>query len=138
MYDRLLVAVDHSETTGRVVNAAREMAALSNGEVWVLHVREKEVVPRAGFLMPESAEEEQSMAEDAVRALRHADIKAHYEVRTAIHGQVAWEIVRAARAHDASIIMMGSRGRRDLTSLILGSAAQEVIRLSGRPVLVVR
>ena len=138
MYDRLLVAVDHSETTGRVVNAAREMAALSNGEVWVLHVREKDIVPCAGFLMPKSAEEGQSMEENAVRVLRHADIKAHYEVRTAIHGQVAWEIVRAARAHDASIIMMGSRRRRDLTSLILGSAAQEVIRLSGRPVLVVR
>jgi nucleotide-binding universal stress UspA family protein len=75
MYDRLLVAVDHSETAGRVVNAAREMAALSNGEVWVLHVREKEVVPRAGFLMLESAEEAQSTAggrrAGAVRRGRH-------------------------------------------------------------------
>jgi nucleotide-binding universal stress UspA family protein len=138
MYDRLLVAVDHSETAGRVVKAAREMAALSNGEVWVLHVREKEVVPGAGFLMLESVDEGQSTAEDGVPVLAEAGIKAHYEVRTAIHGQAAREIVRAARAHDAGIIVMGSRGRRDLTGLILGSAAHEVIRLSGRPVLVVR
>jgi nucleotide-binding universal stress UspA family protein len=138
MYDRLLVAVDHSETAGRVVNAAREMAALSNGEVWVLHVREKEVVPRAGFLMLESAQDAQSTAEGAVRVLHDASIKAHHEVRTAIHGQAAREIVRAARAHDAGIIVMGSRGRRDLTGLVLGSAAHEVIRLSRQPVLVVR
>lgn len=138
MYDRLLVALDHSETAGRAVNAARDMAALSNGEVWVLHVQEKEVVPSAGFLMLRSAEEAQSTVEDAVRVLRDAGIMAHHEVRTAIHGQATREIVRAARAHDAGIIVMGSRGRRDLTSLVLGSNAHEVIRLSGRSVLVVR
>jgi nucleotide-binding universal stress UspA family protein len=37
MYDRLLVAVDRSETSRRVVNAAREIAALSDGGLWVLH-----------------------------------------------------------------------------------------------------
>jgi nucleotide-binding universal stress UspA family protein len=54
------------------------------------------------------------------------------------HSETAGRVVNAARAHDASIIVMGSRGRSDLTSLILGSAAHEVIRLCGRPVLVVR
>jgi nucleotide-binding universal stress UspA family protein len=37
MYDRLLVAVDRLETSGRVVNVAREVAALSGGELWVVH-----------------------------------------------------------------------------------------------------
>jgi nucleotide-binding universal stress UspA family protein len=37
MYDRLLVAVDHLETSGRAINPAREIAALSDGEVWGLH-----------------------------------------------------------------------------------------------------
>lgn len=37
MYDRLLVAVDRLGTSGRVVNVAREIAELSDGEVWVLH-----------------------------------------------------------------------------------------------------
>jgi hypothetical protein len=38
MYDRLLVAVDRLEISGRVVNAAREIVALSDGELWVLYV----------------------------------------------------------------------------------------------------
>jgi nucleotide-binding universal stress UspA family protein len=138
MYDRLLVAVDHSETAGRVINAAREMAALSHGEVWMLHVREKQVTPRTGSALIEPEAEAQSLAEDAARVLRGAGIKAHSVVRSTIHGQAAREIVRAARAHDAGIIVMGSRGHRDLTGLVLGGAAHEVIRLSGRPVLVVR
>jgi nucleotide-binding universal stress UspA family protein len=46
--------------------------------------------------------------------------------------------VDAARAHDAGVIVMGSRGRSDLAGLVLGSTAHKVIHLSDRPVLVVR
>ena len=53
MYDRLLMAMDHSDVTERVINAARELASLSKGEVWVLHVREKEVMPRVGVFFVE-------------------------------------------------------------------------------------
>jgi nucleotide-binding universal stress UspA family protein len=34
------------------------------------------------------------------------------------HSETAGRVVNAARADDASIIVMGSRGRSDLTSLI--------------------
>jgi nucleotide-binding universal stress UspA family protein len=36
------------------------------------------------------------------------------------------------------VIVMGSRGRSDLTGLVLGSTAHKVIHLTDRPVLVVR
>ena len=36
MYDRLLVAVDQSEVSPRVIAAAKELASLSQGQVWVL------------------------------------------------------------------------------------------------------
>jgi nucleotide-binding universal stress UspA family protein len=67
-----------------------------------------------------------------------AGVKAHYEVRTTIYGQAGREIVDAARAHDAGVIVMGSRGRGDLAGLVLGSAAHKVIHFSDRPVLIVR
>jgi len=35
MYDRLLVAVDHSEVSPRVIAAAKDLALLSKGKVWV-------------------------------------------------------------------------------------------------------
>ena len=38
MYDRILVAVDHSELSDKAVLAARDLATLSHGEVWVLHL----------------------------------------------------------------------------------------------------
>ena len=138
MYDRILMAVDHSDAAERVINAAREMASLSNGEVWVLHLREMETMSRAGFVPIESGAEAQSIVEHAAKELHDSGVKAHYEVRNTIYGQAGREIVDAARAHDAGVIVMGSRGRSDLAGLVLGSTAHKVIHLSDRPVLVVR
>ena len=59
-------------------------------------------------------------------------------MRNTIYGQAGREIVDAARAHDAGVIVMGSRGRSDLAGLVLGSTAHKVIHLSDLPVLVVR
>ena len=48
MYDRILVAVDHSELSDKAVLAARDLATLSHGEVWVLHLREREIGFKTG------------------------------------------------------------------------------------------
>jgi nucleotide-binding universal stress UspA family protein len=138
MYDKILMAVDRSDATERVINAARGLASLADGEVWVLHAREKEVMPRGGFFTIESDTEAQSIVERSAQKLHDSGVKAHYEVRNTIYGQAAREIVDAARAHDAGVIVMGSKGRSDLAGLVLGSTAHKVIHLSDRPVMVVR
>jgi nucleotide-binding universal stress UspA family protein len=138
MYKSLLVAIDHSEITERVLGAARDLASLSNGEVWVLHLREREVMPRAGLVANESPDEAHAAVEAAVDELTKAGITAHGEVRNTIFGHAAREIVDDAKEHDAGVIVMGSRGRGDLAGLVLGSTAHKVIHLADRPVLVVR
>jgi nucleotide-binding universal stress UspA family protein len=52
------------------------------------------------------------------------------------HSELSDRAVLAAR--DIDIIVMGSRGRSDLTSFILGSTAHKVMHLADRPVLVIR
>jgi nucleotide-binding universal stress UspA family protein len=139
MYDRILVAVDHSEMSQRAVLAARDLAVLSKGEVWVLHLREREVGVKTGVLVPDegTAEANAAVAEN-VEVLTQAGVTAHGEVRNTIFGYAAREIVDDAREHDADVIVMGSRGRGDLAGLVLGSTAHKVIHLTDRPVLVVR
>jgi nucleotide-binding universal stress UspA family protein len=43
MYERILAAVDESQTAERVLAAAQELATLSNGEVIVLAGRARQV-----------------------------------------------------------------------------------------------
>jgi nucleotide-binding universal stress UspA family protein len=138
MYDKLLVAVDRSDAAERVVKAAREIALLSDGEVWLLHVREKEIMPRGGSFEIETEQEALSVVERTAQDLTDAGIKTHYEVRKELYGYAARAIVAAAQDYDAGIIVMGSRGHSDLVGLVLGSTAHKVIHLSDRPVLVVR
>jgi nucleotide-binding universal stress UspA family protein len=138
MYEKLLVAVDHSKITERVLAAARDLALLSSGEVWVLHLRELQAMPRAGVVPSESSDDAQANVDAAVAELSQAGIKAHGAVRSTLFGYAGREIVDDAKELDVGVIVMGSRGRGDLAGLLLGSTAHKVIHLADRPVLIVR
>jgi nucleotide-binding universal stress UspA family protein len=138
MYERILVALDHSAVTDRVVAAAKDLASLSKAKVWVLHLREREVIGRMGLVPAESDTEAMAAVDGAVKALIQAGVDAHAEVRETVFGHAAREILADAKQHDVNVIVMGSRGRGDLAGLVLGSTAHKVIHLADRPVLVVR
>jgi len=138
MYDRILVAVDHSEMSDRAVLAARDLATLSKGEVRVLHVREREIATKGVTVMDETADDANAAVAAAVEVLTQAGVKAQGVVGTTVYGFAAREIVGDAKDFDADVIVMGSRGRGDLVGIILGSTAHKVIHLTDRPVLVVR
>jgi nucleotide-binding universal stress UspA family protein len=139
MYDKILVAVDHSEMSDRALLAARDLALLSKGEVWVLHLREREIAVKTGMaMMDETESDANAKVSAAVEKLVDAGLKAHGEVRTTLFGYAARDIVDDAIEHDADVIVMGSRGRSDLAGFILGSTAHKVIHLTDRPVLIVR
>ena len=139
MYDKILVAVDHSEISDRAVLAARDLAVLSKGEVWLLHLREREVAVKTGMAMTaESASEANAAVSAAVEVLTQAGVKVHGDIRTTLLGYAAREIVDDAIEHDADLIVIGSRGRSNLVGFILGSTAHKVIHLTDRPVLIVR
>jgi nucleotide-binding universal stress UspA family protein len=139
MYEKILVAIDHSESTPHVLEAARGLASLSHGEVWVMHLREREPVGKTGLLTSsESSEAAGADVKSAVAALLEAGVTAHGVVRDTLFGHAAREIVAEAKDRGADVIVMGSRGRSDLPSLLLGSTAHKVIHLADRQVMVVR
>ena len=139
MYEKILVAVDHSEITPRVVDAARGLAALSHGEVWVIHLREREMMGKTGLMTSsESIEASGADVKSTVDALTQAGITAHGVVRDTLYGHAANEIVSEAQERGADVIVMGSRGRSDLAGLVLGSTAHKVMHLADRQVMVVR
>jgi nucleotide-binding universal stress UspA family protein len=137
MFERIVVAVDESDVTEQVLAAAQELATLSGAEVWILHVVEREV-SKFAVSSQETPAEARAFVDAAVQKLASAGITAHGEVAHAVYGYAAREIISLARARDAGVIVMGSRGRGDLAGLLVGSTAHKVIHLSDRPVIVVR
>jgi nucleotide-binding universal stress UspA family protein len=137
MYEKILAAVDDSAIADRVLGATRELASLSGGEVWVIHVREREP---SKFMSSsaESGEEAHETVSAAVEKLANAGVKAHGQVAHTVYGYAAREIVSFAQENEIGVIVMGSRGHGDLAGLLVGSTAHKVIHLADRPVLVVR
>src|SRR5689334_6419522 len=87
MYEKILVALDHSDISPRVLDAARNLASLSHGEVWVLHLREREMMGKTGLMTSaESAEEAGADVTTAIEALTNAGITAHSVVRDTAFG----------------------------------------------------
>jgi nucleotide-binding universal stress UspA family protein len=94
MYDKILVAVDHSKLSDRAVLAARDLAVLSQGEVWILHLREREVGFKTGATIMDGTKDDAAAAVSAaVEVLTQAGVKAHGEVRNTLFGYAAGEIV---------------------------------------------
>ena len=138
MYERILVALDHSAVSDHVLAAAKELASMSKAKVWVLHLREREVIAQMGDVPSETEDEATQAVNGAVKELTGLGVEAHGEVRDTTFGHAAREIMADAKEHDVNIIVMGSRGRGDWAGAILGSTAHKVIHLADRPVLVVR
>jgi len=138
VYERFLVAIDHSESTPRVLEAVKSLGKRTGAEVVVLHLREHEMLGREGPLATEQVGEAHVDVDEAVAELTAAGLKAEGVVLETIWGHAAREIVETAKERDASVIVMGSRGNSELTSLIVGSTAHKVLHLTDRPVLIIR
>jgi nucleotide-binding universal stress UspA family protein len=76
------------------------------------------------------------LAAEGADLARHAGLNAEPRVASTIDA-AADTIVRVADELDASLIVLGSRGRRRIASLLLGSVSHHVVDQTGRPVLVV-
>lgn len=137
MLARILLPVDGSAPSSRAVEAVREIATAAGSEVLVLHLREREAAPMGVFDL-EGADAAEEIVDRAVRTLKEAGVSVTSEVRTTVFGHAARDILREARTAHAEMIVMGSRGRSQVGTVLLGSVTQRVIHGSPVPVLVVR
>ena len=81
-----------------------------------------------------SVEVEAVMLDARLHASRY-EIEADYEV---VGGDPSEAIVDFARARDADLIVIGSRGLGRVAGAILGSVSSAVVRHADRPVLVAK
>ncbi len=84
----------------------------------------------------ELREDAQQLVERYAKQLADAGVNATIDVSRALSGRVGQVLVNAADELQAGLIVMGCRGRSDLTSLLLGSVAHEVLQHSHCPVLI--
>ena len=146
MYGRILVPVDGSETSTRGLDEALRLARLTGARLRLVHVID-ELSLMAGM------DTFATMSADTVRLLREGgrQILADAEARAAAAGLgaetvlvdsftrgVSDEIVHQCQEWGADLVVLGTHGRRGVKRLLLGSDAEQIMRLAPTPVLLVR
>lgn len=139
---KLLVPCDGSESALRAVrHAAAETSARPGYEIHLLHVIE----PMTPVTLSEafSAERlDERFPPQAAQALAPAiAVLAQTGVTYSLHclfGQPAPEIAAHAHAAGCDAVIMGTRGRGALASLMIGSVATQVVKLVDIPVTLVK
>lgn len=147
--DTLLVPVDFTSFSEEALVFASQLASCLKAKLLVLHViHDPEEAP--GFyaqkgkkkkfmrFMDEAANE---MMDEFIKKMRKA-YSDHKPINNAttllVTGTVVHRIVEVAEKKKAGMIVIGSHGRTGLSRLLIGSKAQQVVKLSSIPVTVVK
>jgi nucleotide-binding universal stress UspA family protein len=139
---KILVAVDLSEATNKVMRVTEYLAKATEGEVRLLHVAEAEpdfVGYEAGpevvrdQVAKEFREEHRKVQEHA-DALRQAGVGAKGLL---IQGPIIETVLGEAKRFEADLLIVGSHGFGALYDLLVGSSSRGILKDTNIPVLVV-
>jgi nucleotide-binding universal stress UspA family protein len=157
---RILVPIDFSDATLRVIDLAQRLAKALDAEIHLVHVKEltaaaapgtlgyglagmPELAPMSGVPLPVFDPMPQTVPvdEDEQSKLTHWQDKiAQSGVKVTLHeptGAVVEEILNEADVVNADLIVMGTHGHGAMYNLLVGGVTKGVLKRSTRPVLLV-
>lgn len=148
MYRRILVAVDGSTTSNKAISAALEMASYSGGSsvIRLIHVIDEMAYftgldPYAGqsySVTSAMREAGEKVLADALTTAKSTGVQVQTILVDRLGAHLAETVAEQAKAWDASLVVVGTHGRKGIKRMLMGSGAEQIIRLSICPVLVVR
>lgn len=147
MYEHILVAIDGSPTAERGLDEAVKLAKLCGGSLRLIHVVDP--IPfTTGYeaLGSQTGQEIASIEAAGQRLLDASRDRAVANGATNVDTvlversaeRVAERIVEQAKSWAADLIVTGTHGRRGLGRVLIGSDAEQTVRISPVPVLLVR
>jgi nucleotide-binding universal stress UspA family protein len=136
----ILVPIDFSDVSGKVVETAASLAAVFGSRVILVHVAEPE--PEFVGYDPGPLTVRVAVAGDIhadQRRLEALKLKFGATEVLALHlqGSIPDEILKLAGEHAATLIVIGSHGHGALYQLFVGSVTTAVLKDAACPVLVV-
>ena len=146
MYQRILVPVDGSDCANRGLSEAMALARMAGAHIRLVHVNDEPFVAigadgAAGAtedLITIAREAAQRVLADATEKVKLAGIPVDDVLLDSFDGRLCDLVVNAAKAWPAELVVIGTHGRRGVGRLLLGSDAEQILRLSPVPVLLVR
>jgi nucleotide-binding universal stress UspA family protein len=146
MYQRILLAVDGSQSSGLALSQAITIARATGAEVRALFVADDSdaffdvAYFDAKALMEGILALGRKVLAEAAGRLEAAGVAHTTQLieKPVAPGQISSTIVAQAEGWNADLIVLGTHGRRGVRRLLMGSVSEGVVSKSNRPVLLIR
>lgn len=141
-YRRILVPVDGSQTSNKALVAALNIARDGDGRVRLVHVVD-ELSYMVGFetgseILAVVLEAAQRLLAEAGDVAKSSGVTPEIALIDKPGLRLGEVIAHEAANWEADLIVVGTHGRRGFARMLVGSGAEQVIRLAPVPVLVIR
>jgi nucleotide-binding universal stress UspA family protein len=133
----IVLGLDGSEDSDRVIPVAQELAQKDGGRIEVVHVRELMVGRAGGYPAHVDEDELEAKVRKEVEQINSDGTKATLHVITAASHGPAHVIAEFADEAGADLIAVGTRGHAPVAGLLLGSVTQRLLHIAPCPVLAV-
>jgi nucleotide-binding universal stress UspA family protein len=144
MYQRILVAIDGTDTSSRACTEAINLAVDQKARLRLLHVVSYAYVSAVlgggstGDVMRQLRADGEELLKAALAPARGAGLEVEPRLFEHHSTQIAEGIIEDAQSWQADLIVLGTHGRRGFARAVLGSDAEYVARYAPVPVLLVR
>jgi nucleotide-binding universal stress UspA family protein len=145
-YRRILVPVDGSKPSNLGLREAMRLARGQRATLQLVHVVDLHRVlmsaPEVGVslapMMDPLRQGGRRILRNAAALLKRHRMKCSTAMLETMTGPAADLIVRQAKKWRADLIVIGTHGRRGVSRLVMGSDAEQIVRTSPVPVMLVR
>jgi nucleotide-binding universal stress UspA family protein len=145
-YKKIMIATDGSDCSRLATDKGIELARLSGGTVYAVHVISTAYLSMDGdyFMgmnpywesIHEALKKQGQQAVDYIKGL--GEIKGIKVESILLEGNSSEELIRYADEEKMDIVIMGTLGKTGLDRILIGSVAGTLVRHSKVPVMVVR
>jgi nucleotide-binding universal stress UspA family protein len=138
MFTTILCCTDGSPHADQALRAAADLAVHEHADLHLVHVEEKLVVRHLAGQDASPVEPEiLAKIQDQATQITARDIRCQLHIASARVGHVAERIAETAADTGTELIVVATRGRSALGSLLLGSVTQRLLEISACPVLAI-
>jgi len=145
-YKKIMIATDGSDCSRLAIDKGIELARLSGGTVYAVHVISTAYLfPMDGYYfmgmnpywesIHEALKKQGQQAVDYIKGL--GKIKGIKVESILLEGNPSEELIRYADEEKMDIVIMGTLGKTELNRMLIGSVAGNLVRYSTVPIMVV-
>ena len=139
MFEQILLAIDGSADSYEALKYARDLALRDDAEVIVVHafapIPEYLGDPQRSEMTKKYTSAGRKVAQRVAGQLEEKGVDVTIDV---LEGPAAEAILEVADTRQPDLIVMGSEGHGDLSSLLLGSVSHRVLAHAETPVLIAK